>query len=326
MEKIRNGKFSDAEWEKFVLTMQDLSNLPLYFDDTGDISIAQIAARAPRRMKREKNIGCVMIDASAAGFPLIGLRRKSRSRNPTEITKNLKVLAKGLDVPVVALSQLFRVPSMRAMTSARSCQTFANPALDRAGRRRRDVRLSAKVLTLKSREPDPAIDPNTSKWMEKLERAHQQSRSAGGKAPSRRHTTRSTSSSDDRYTRFQQPPPPPGSAGRALKMAAGPPPSRGPPPPPFSLFPGGGPPPPPPKKKKKKNDPIFYWARGWGGRLSLEERCPYSFKALSAVMRALGVGPPVPVAFTIAVDAHPARLSRPNHGKHWCWRSRSSTR
>ena len=61
MWKIRNGKFSEHEWEKFVLTMQDLSTLPLYIDDTGGISIAQIAARA-RRMKREKNIGCIIID------------------------------------------------------------------------------------------------------------------------------------------------------------------------------------------------------------------------------------------------------------------------
>jgi len=46
MWKIRNGKFSESEWEKFVLTMQELSTLPLYIDDTGGISIAQIAARA----------------------------------------------------------------------------------------------------------------------------------------------------------------------------------------------------------------------------------------------------------------------------------------
>src|SRR5579872_5199787 len=59
--KIRNGKFSESEWEKFVLAMQDLSTLPLYIDDTGGISIAQIAARA-RRLKREKNIGLIIID------------------------------------------------------------------------------------------------------------------------------------------------------------------------------------------------------------------------------------------------------------------------
>src|SRR5262249_60233186 len=61
MWKIRNGRFSENEWEKFVLTMQELSTLPLYIDDTGGISIAQIAARA-RRLKREKNIGLIVID------------------------------------------------------------------------------------------------------------------------------------------------------------------------------------------------------------------------------------------------------------------------
>ncbi len=61
MWKIRNGKFSESEWEKFVLSMQELSNLPLYIDDSGGISIAPIAARA-RRMKREKNIGLIIVD------------------------------------------------------------------------------------------------------------------------------------------------------------------------------------------------------------------------------------------------------------------------
>ncbi|HEY1961360.1 MAG TPA: DnaB-like helicase C-terminal domain-containing protein, partial [Rhizomicrobium sp.] len=61
MWKIRNGKFAESEWEKFVLTMQELSTLPLFIDDTGGISIAQIAARA-RRLKREKKIGLIIID------------------------------------------------------------------------------------------------------------------------------------------------------------------------------------------------------------------------------------------------------------------------
>jgi replicative DNA helicase len=105
MWKIRNGKFSESEWEKFVLAMQDLSTLPLYIDDTGGISIAQIAARA-RRLKREKNIGCIMIDhiqlVAGSGRP------ENRVQEITEISKALKVLAKDLDVPVIALSQLSR--------------------------------------------------------------------------------------------------------------------------------------------------------------------------------------------------------------------------
>ncbi len=81
--KIRNGKLSDSEWEKFVLTMQDLSTLPLYIDDTGGISIAQIAARA-RRLKREKNIGLIVIDylqlvASRRAATRTGCRKSPRS-------------------------------------------------------------------------------------------------------------------------------------------------------------------------------------------------------------------------------------------------------
>src|SRR5476651_2483890 len=117
MWKIRNGKFSEQEWEKFVLAMQDLSTLPLYIDDTGGISMAQIAARA-RRMKREKNIGGIMIDhiqlVSGSGRP------ENRVQEITEISKNLKVLAKELDIPVIALSQLSRGVDSREIGRA-SC-------------------------------------------------------------------------------------------------------------------------------------------------------------------------------------------------------------
>src|SRR3569833_1788670 len=89
--KIRNGRFSETEWEKFVLSMQELSNLPLYIDDTGGISIAQITAHT-RRMKREKNFGLIIID-------YLQLDKPSRHHNKhkqkiTEVTKGLKTLAK----------------------------------------------------------------------------------------------------------------------------------------------------------------------------------------------------------------------------------------
>src|SRR5580658_262862 len=105
MWKIRNGRFSESEWEKFVLSMQELSSLPLYIDDTGGISIAQIAARA-RRMKREKKIGLIIIDYLQLIEPT--RRQENRVQEITEITKGLKNLAKELNVPVLALSQLSR--------------------------------------------------------------------------------------------------------------------------------------------------------------------------------------------------------------------------
>jgi replicative DNA helicase len=124
MWKIRNGKFSESEWENFVLKMQDLSTLPLYIDDTGGISIAQIAARA-RRLKREKKIGLVIIDHIQLVAP--SRRVENRVQEITEISKGLKVLAKELDVPVIALSQLSRGVDSRD-DKRPCCRICANPA------------------------------------------------------------------------------------------------------------------------------------------------------------------------------------------------------
>ena len=142
MWKIRNGKFSESEWEKFVLTMQDLSTLPLYIDDTGGISIAQIAARA-RRLKREKNIGLIIIDYLQLVEP--SRRHENRVQEITEVTKGLKTLAKELNVPD---------PGPVAAVARRRCARRQAPGavglarirLHRAGRRRGDVRLSRGIL------------------------------------------------------------------------------------------------------------------------------------------------------------------------------------
>src|SRR6201996_6693300 len=165
MWKIRNGKFTDSEWEKFVLTMQELSDLPLYIDDTGGISIAQIAARA-RRMKREKNIGCVMIDhiQLVAGSG----RAENRVQEITEISKSLKVLAKELDIPVIALSQLSR------SVDARDDKRPVLSDLRESGSIEQDADVVMFVYReeyyLKSREPD-AGTPEHAKWMDKPDRA-----------------------------------------------------------------------------------------------------------------------------------------------------------
>ncbi len=165
MWKIRNGRFTESEWEKFVLAMQDLSTLPLYIDDTGGISVAQIAARA-RRLKREKNIGCIMIDhiqlVAGAG------RTENRVQEITEISKALKILAKDLDVPVIALSQLSR------SVDSRDDKRPVLSDLRESGSIEQDADVVMFVYReeyyLKSREPDPAT-PDHAKWLEKCERA-----------------------------------------------------------------------------------------------------------------------------------------------------------
>lgn len=165
MWKIRNGKFTENEWEKFVLTMQSLSSLPLYIDDTGGITIAQIAARA-RRLKREKNIGCIVIDhiQLVAGSG----RSENRVQELTGISKALKVLAKDLDIPVVALSQLSR------SVDSREDKRPVLSDLRESGSIEQDADVVMFVYReeyyLASREPE-AGSPDHVKWTEKLDRA-----------------------------------------------------------------------------------------------------------------------------------------------------------
>ena len=163
--KIRNGRFSDQEWEKFVTSMQELSTLPLYIDDTGGISIAQIAARA-RRLKREKNIGLIIIDYLQLVEP--SRRHDNRVQEITEVTKGLKTLAKELNVPVLALSQLSRG------VDARDDKRPVLSDLRESGSIEQDADVVMFVFReeyyLKTREPDPGT-PDHAKWMEKLERA-----------------------------------------------------------------------------------------------------------------------------------------------------------
>jgi replicative DNA helicase len=165
MWQIRSGKFSESEWEKFVLTMQELSSIPLYIDDTGGISIAQIAARA-RRLKREKNIGVIMVDY----LQLIEPTRRSDSRvqEITEITKGLKNLAKELNVPVIALSQLSRG------VDSRDDKRPVLSDLRESGSIEQDADVVMFVYReeyyLATRQPDPN-SPDFAKWQEKLDRA-----------------------------------------------------------------------------------------------------------------------------------------------------------
>ena len=163
--KIRNGKFNESEWEKFVLTMQDLSALPLYIDDTGGISIAQIAARA-RRLKREKNIGLIIIDYLQLVEP--SRRHDNRVQEITEVTKGLKTLAKELNIPVLALSQLSRG------VDARDDKRPVLSDLRESGSIEQDADVVMFVFReeyyLKSREPE-AGTPEHAKWMDKLDKA-----------------------------------------------------------------------------------------------------------------------------------------------------------
>jgi replicative DNA helicase len=111
-EHIRRGKIDKDQFDRIVEVSQKLQSLPLYIDQTGGITVAQLAARA-RRLKRQKNLGLIIVDYLQL---LSGSNRRSsdnRVQEITEITTRLKALAKELHVPIIALSQLSRQVEQR---------------------------------------------------------------------------------------------------------------------------------------------------------------------------------------------------------------------
>jgi replicative DNA helicase len=105
--KIRRGEITEADFDKLVACSQMMQKLPLYIDQTGGISIAQLAARA-RRLKRQRGLDVIIIDYVQLMTGSSRRASENRVQEITEITTGLKALAKELNVPVIALSQLSR--------------------------------------------------------------------------------------------------------------------------------------------------------------------------------------------------------------------------
>jgi replicative DNA helicase len=105
--KIRRGDITEHDFGKLAAAAQVMQSIPLYIDETGGISIAQLAARA-RRLKRQRGLDLMVVDYIQL---LTGSSRRAmegRVQEVTEITTGLKALAKELAVPILALSQLSR--------------------------------------------------------------------------------------------------------------------------------------------------------------------------------------------------------------------------
>ena len=107
---IRRGKISEEQFDKFIETSKDISELPLYIDETPAISVAALSNRA-RRIKRLYGLDLIVIDYIQL---MKGTNNKDgRVQEISEITQGLKALAKELSVPVLALSQLSRAVEQR---------------------------------------------------------------------------------------------------------------------------------------------------------------------------------------------------------------------
>lgn len=105
--KIRRGEISETDFEKLVACSHMMQKIPLYIDQTGGISIAQLAARA-RRLKRQRGLDLLVIDYIQLMTGSSKASSQNRVQEITEITTGLKALGKELNVPIIALSQLSR--------------------------------------------------------------------------------------------------------------------------------------------------------------------------------------------------------------------------
>ncbi len=111
-QKLRIGDIDEKEFSKLVATQNDIYNLPLFIDDTPAISVSQIASRA-RRLKRKSGLGLIIIDYIQLIQGSKVSEAQGRVHEVSSITRGLKSIAKELNVPILALSQLSRAVEQR---------------------------------------------------------------------------------------------------------------------------------------------------------------------------------------------------------------------
>lgn len=117
-QKLRTGDLDDSDWERLIESANIIGNSNLIIDDTPSISIGELRSKC-RKYKLEHDLGIIIIDYLQ--LMTAGGRQESRQQEISEISRSLKALARELDVPVVALSQLSRAvegrPDHRPMLS-----------------------------------------------------------------------------------------------------------------------------------------------------------------------------------------------------------------
>jgi len=111
-DKLRRGEVRDSDFMSIVRASQEIEGLPLYIDDSAALTIAGLRARA-RRLKRRHGVSMIVVDYLQLMRPGASARLNNRVQEVSEITQGLKALAKDLDLPVLALSQLSRAVEQR---------------------------------------------------------------------------------------------------------------------------------------------------------------------------------------------------------------------
>jgi replicative DNA helicase len=111
-QKLRSGKLSPEDWPRLTAACDKLARAPIYVDDTGSITMMEIRSKARRLKTREPKLGMIIVDYLQ--LMTSGSSVENRVQEVSQISRNLKVLARDLEVPILALSQLSRAVEQRS--------------------------------------------------------------------------------------------------------------------------------------------------------------------------------------------------------------------
>jgi replicative DNA helicase len=165
--KIRRGDVSSEEFGRLHQAVAEMQSIPLHIDQSGGISIAQLAARA-RRLKRQHGLDLLVVDYLQL---LSGASKKGENRvqELTEITTGMKALAKELNVPIIALSQLSRQVENRDDKRPQLSDLRESGSIEQDA----DVVMFVyrEEYYLNNREPKPGSEEHL-KWQQDMERVH----------------------------------------------------------------------------------------------------------------------------------------------------------
>ncbi len=111
MQRLRTGRMEDSDWTRLTRSLGRLADAPLFIDDSAAVSMMELRAKC-RRLKQRHGLGLVIVDYLQLMQPT--KRVENRQQEVSEISRSLKLLAKELEVPVIAISQLSRQPEARS--------------------------------------------------------------------------------------------------------------------------------------------------------------------------------------------------------------------
>jgi len=110
-QRVRNGKLAADDWPRLTAACDKLAKAPIYVDDTGSVSMMEIRSKARRLKSKHTGLGLILVDYLQ--LMTSGTTAENRVQEVSQISRNLKVLARDLDVPIVAMSQLSRAVEQR---------------------------------------------------------------------------------------------------------------------------------------------------------------------------------------------------------------------